>query len=573
MAVEQDIFSIGIDLGTTYSSIAYCKSKNNEINIIQDEQNKNQVASWVSLSQLGNNGNTIVGNSAKDDIHSECIIYDSKRIIGRDESDVNYEDRDNWPFKVKSRNNGRAYIECYNPQTQGAEEFEPEEISGMILKHLYDKAQMKISNNAITNVVITVPVDFNDKQRDATLLACQLAGIKNVTLENEPTAAIVEYKREYPNSLKEGDRVVIIDFGGGTLDVACCKIGSDNNVNVESNGGDQDLGGNDFDKVMIDIIKKKVEKDIPGYYEKKRGMTQKAKIMYKKKLIRLKKEAERVKVELSDRTNNELAKKEVKTTKDIMTEVELELDSLLGKEHSDEIIGTIITRKKFEEECEERGLYERFINKIKQVTQRKGYKKGNVKLVLLIGGTCKMPRIREEVSNLFGEVIFSNNNFNPLTAVVKGAAYLSYLKQVNAIGHETVYDSVPIPIGIEVEGGKFEILVKDGETLPTKGTTREYCTTRDNQTSADFIIYRGFGKYVSSLGVERVTKLSINGIPSGKREEQKFKFTIHINTNGMMEISASLVGGNIKEELSTSLDLSKTEQEIERLIKHFQKFY
>ncbi|EMH75141.1 heat shock protein 70, putative [Entamoeba histolytica HM-1:IMSS-B] len=302
-------------------------------------------------------------------------------------------------------------------------------------------------------------------------------------------------------------------------------------------------------------------------------MTQKEKITYKKKLVRLKKEAERVKVELSDRINNELAKKEVKTTKDIMPEVELELDSLLGKEHSEDNIGTIITRQEFEKECEARGLYERFINKIKQITQKKGYKKGNVQLVLLIGGTSKMPRIREEVSNLFGQVIFSNNNFNPLTAVVKGAAYLAHLKQENAIGHEVVYDIVPIPIGIEVEGGKFEVLVKDGETLPTKGTTRQYCTTRDNQTNADFIIYRGFGKYVSSLGVERVTKLSINGIPSGKRGEQKFEFTIHINKNGMMEISASLIGGNIKEKLSTSLDLSKTSQEIERLIEHFQKFF
>ncbi|EDR26534.1 heat shock protein 70kD, putative [Entamoeba dispar SAW760] len=141
------------------------------------------------------------------------------RIIGRDEDDVDYED---YPFEVKGRDNGIAYIECYNPLTQESEGFEPEEISGMILKYLYEIAQEKLGNHPISNVVVTVPVDFNDKQRDATLLACKLAGIKNVSIEDEPIAAIIEYKREYPNLLKKGDKIVVIDFGG-TLDVTCCK--------------------------------------------------------------------------------------------------------------------------------------------------------------------------------------------------------------------------------------------------------------------------------------------------------------------------------------------------------------
>ncbi|EMH75263.1 heat shock protein 70, putative [Entamoeba histolytica HM-1:IMSS-B] len=147
MAVEQNSFSIGIDLGTTYSSIAYYDITRGESVIVQDELGKEQVASWVSLSQLDKSGYTIIGNSAKNEANNECVIYDSKRIIGRGECDVNYEDRDNWPFEVKSRNNGSAYIECYNPQTQSAEEFEPEEISGMILKHMYDIAQASLKND------------------------------------------------------------------------------------------------------------------------------------------------------------------------------------------------------------------------------------------------------------------------------------------------------------------------------------------------------------------------------------------------------------------------------------------
>ncbi|GAB1221131.1 hypothetical protein ENUP19_0065G0006 [Entamoeba nuttalli] len=555
MAVESDSFSIGIDLGTTYSSVAYYDIVRKESVILQDEQAKEQVASWVSLSQLDKSGYMIIGDGAKSDANSDCVIYDSKRIIGRDESDVNYEHRDNWPFKVKSRYNGRAYIECYNTKTFDDEKFEPEEISGMILKHMYDIAQASLKNGQITNVIVTVPVDFKDKQRDATLLACKLAGIKNVELVNEPTAAIVAYKKEYPNSLKNGDRVLVIDFGG-TLDVTCCRIINDNNIKVESSGGDQDLGGNDFDKVMMDIIKEKVEEGIEGYYEKKRGMARKEKTTYKKKLVRLKKEAERIKIELSGKTD-----------------AELDVDTLLPEQLDGYGYDPTITRQEFEEECQKRGLYERFIYKIKQVTQRKGYKRGNVQLVLLIGGTSKMPRIKEEVSKLFDIKTFANKNFDPLTAVAKGAAYLAYLKKENAASAKIVYDFVPIPIGIEVEGGKFEILIKDGETLPTNGITKRISTTQNNQKSIELNIYKGFGKYISLSGMEFIATLRIDGIPKGKAGEQIIEFTIQINQNGVMKLSASVVGSGVKKELSTSLDLSKTEQEIKRLLEHFQEFY
>ncbi|GAB1226666.1 hypothetical protein ENUP19_0299G0002 [Entamoeba nuttalli] len=556
MAVESDSFSIGIDLGTTYSSVSYYDIVRKESVILQDEQKKEQVASWVSLSQLDKSGYTIIGDGAKSDANSDCVIYDSKRIIGRNESDVNYEHRDNWPFEVKSRDNGNAYIECYNPKTQSSEAFEPEEISGMILKHMYDIAQMRLNNKIISNVIVTVPVDFSDRQRDATLLACKLAGIKNVELVNEPTAAIVEYKKEYPDSLKNGDRVLVIDFGGGTLDVTCCRIINDNNIKVESSGGDQDLGGNEFDIVMMDIIKEKVEECIPGYYEKKRGMTQKEKLMYKKKLIRLKKEAERIKIELSGKTD-----------------AELDVDTLLPEQLDGYGFGPIITRQEFEEECQKRGLYERFINKIKQVTQRKGYKRGNVQLVLLIGGTSKMPRIKQEVSKLFDIKTFADKNFNPLTAVAKGAAYLSYLKKENADSNKIVYDFVPTPIGIEVEGGIFVVLVKDGEILPTEIITKRISTTQNNQKSIELNIYRGFGKYISSIGMEYIATLRIDGIPKGKAGEQIVEFTIQINQNGVMKISGSVVGSDVKRELNVDVDLSKREEgEILKLIKHFQKF-
>ncbi|EDR27709.1 heat shock protein 70kD, putative [Entamoeba dispar SAW760] len=258
---EEKSFSIVIDLGLTHSSVAYYDIVKNEPILIEDEIGKERIAS--------------------------C------RIIGRDECDVSYEDREHWPFKLKSRDDGSAYIECYNPLTQESEEFEPEEISGIILKYLYEIAQAKLGNQPISNVVVTVPAEFNDIQRASILLACKLSGTKNVELANEPTAAIAGYKRKYPNSLKNGDRIVVIDFGG-TLDVTCFKIVNDSVV-VESSGGNQDLGGNEFDNVMNDIIKKRIEKVIPGYYKQKQVMTQKETI-FNKKLTKLKKNQKELKL-------------------------------------------------------------------------------------------------------------------------------------------------------------------------------------------------------------------------------------------------------------------------------------
>ncbi|EDR26533.1 chaperone protein DNAK, putative [Entamoeba dispar SAW760] len=325
---------------------------------------------------------------------------------------------------------------------------------------------------------------------------------------------------------------------------------------------------------MTDIIKKRIEEDIPGYYKQKRGMTQKETIIFNKKIIRLKKESERIKIELSDKTDIEL-NLELLLSDDYDDEYNTELDLDLLSDGCDDKydIDPTITRKEFEEECEKRGIYEEFINKIKQVTQKKGYKRGNVQLVILNGGTCKMPRIREEVAKLFDIQTFSDKKFNPLNAVVKRAAYLAYLKQENRISPEVIYDIVPTPIGIELEGEKFEILIEDGETLPTKGITKRYYTTYDNQTTIQFNVYKGFGKYVNSPEMEYITTLHIDGIPNGKAGEQIIDFTIKVNQNGMMELSASVVGSDVKGDLIVSIDLSKESDEITKLIKHFQTFY
>ncbi|EDR23940.1 heat shock protein, putative, partial [Entamoeba dispar SAW760] len=243
-------------------------------------------------------------------------------------------------------------MEVYNPLTQENEIFEPEEISGMILKYLSFMAKSKLKNTQISNVIITSPTEFDDKKRNAILAACKLAGIENVGLANEPVAALLEYKRTHNDILSNGSKVVVIDFGGGTLDICCCKI-QGNETNTISIGGDKNLGGNDFDSALMELIEKKIyssELVDKTYFKKRQGMSHCEKEKIIKAINRLKKEAERVKIELSKRID-----------------CEINLSYLLADAYSEDIdIVLSVSRKEFEQVCESKGLYKRLISKIEK---------------------------------------------------------------------------------------------------------------------------------------------------------------------------------------------------------------
>ncbi|EDS89493.1 heat shock protein 70 putative [Entamoeba histolytica] len=491
---DKTLVFVGIDFGTTFSSIAYYNPLNKTDCTINDEGGNKQIPSWVSFAQMENSG-VIIGNGAKNEIFGECVLYDSKRIIGSDISDISDEDKKHWPFTVIGNNNGKACMEVYNPFKQKDEIFEPEEISGMVLKNLILMAKSKLDNTEIGNIVVTVPTEFDDKKRNATLAACKLAGIENVTLVNEPVAALVEYKRTHNDVLSNDSKVVVIDFGGGTLDICCCKLqGKD--ISTVSVGGDKNVGGNDFDAVHI-----------------------------------------------------------------------------LGEDNNDDLdIGLSVSRKEFEELCEKKGLYKRLISKIKEVTGKSDFVGNSVQLVLLVGGTCLIKRVRDEIAKLYDVKNFSDINFDSLTAVAKGAAYLSHLKSECSIVEEKVYEIVPKSIGIEVNEGRFYVLIREGEQLPTSEKTKMFKTYKKNQEVADFRIYRGTGNYTSSPGVEFVTAMSINGFPLGPAGSVTFKLKIKLNESGLMELSANVFGTDIHKELAVTLDFEKVDETFERLRQHFNLF-
>ncbi|GAB1224812.1 hypothetical protein ENUP19_0219G0030 [Entamoeba nuttalli] len=490
------------------------------------------------------NSEVIVGSGAKNEIFGECVLYDSKRIIGSDISAISDEDKNYWPFTVRGNNNGKACMEVYNPSNQKDEIFEPEEISGMILKNLILMAKSKLKNTEIGNIIVTVPTEFDDKKRNATLAACKLAGIENVTLANEPVAALVEYKRTNNDILINGSKIVVIDFGGGTLDICCCKL-QGKEINTVSIGGDKNLGGNDFDAVLMELIEKKIyssELVDETYFKKRQGMSHFEKTKLSKAINRLKKEAERVKIELREDNNDDL-------------------DIILS-----------VSRKEFEELCERKGLYKRLVSKIKEVTGKSGFVGNSVQLVLLVGGTCLIKRVRDEIAKLYDRKKISDINFDSLIAVAKGAAYLAHLKSECSIVEEKVYEIVPKPIGIEVSEGMFYVLIPEGKQLPTHEITKMFKTYKTNQEVADFRIYRGTGKYTSSPGVEFVTAMSINGFPLGPAGSVTFKLKVKVNESGLMELSANVVGTDIHKELAVTLDFEKVDETFERLRQHFNLF-
>ena len=508
---------IGIDLGTTFSTVSFYNETTQRVELIAEGKDDVNIPSWISLDEYEKTGQIVVGKAAKTRGAGDLTIFDSKRMIGREYTEIDKDQMtQKWPFEVKNYE-GPCII--YQNRDGENDRMYPEEVSGLILKYLVDLAKLKSGKSEIEKIIVTVPAEFKDKQKNSTLFACQLAfrgfGLKKnqVTLMNEPSAAILHYKKfreeKGMEPLKENAKVVVIDFGGGTLDIDCC-ICSKENITVVSNGGNQNLGGNDFDSVMMEMIKEAMlnEDDLidENYFEEPTGRRVREQMIkqYKKRKTALRKEAERLKVLLSKRAN-----------------VTVNLKNLLGNEYDEEKhdeFDISISRKAFEKKCEP--LFKKFAASLRGVlNKRGGFNKQNVDAILLIGGSCLMPRIREEVGKLLNlETVINTEDFDPLTAVSMGATLsgLHSIQKANGIAAPDFYDTIPYPIGLEVNGGKFDEFCDEGEMLPIK-REKVYSLQYPNQTSAEFNVYRGTSQFVNSPGMEQLGSFTLEGFPKLNR--------------------------------------------------------
>jgi len=513
---------IGIDLGTTNSCVAVMEG--GKPRVIENSEGDRTTPSIVAFTD---DGEVLVGQAAKRQAvtNPENTLFAIKRLIGRKFEDPEVQkDIELVPYKIVKADNGDAWVEVKGKKMA------PPEISARVLQKMKKTAEDYLGEE-VTEAVITVPAYFNDSQRQATKDAGKIAGLDVKRIINEPTAAALAYGMDK----KRGDqKVAVYDLGGGTFDISIIEIADvdgEHQFEVLSTNGDTFLGGEDFDKRLIDYLADEFKKD--------QGIDLRGDPLA---MQRLKEAAEKAKIELSS-----------------SNQTDVNLPYITADASGPKHLNLKVTRAKLESLVED--LIARTIEPCKIALKDAGLSVGEVDEVILVGGQTRMPKVQEAVKEFFGKE--PRKDVNPDEAVAIGAAI-----QGGVLGGEVkdvlLLDVTPLSLGIETLGGVMTKLIEKNTTIPTKAT-QVFSTADDNQTAVTVHVLQGEREMASankSLG-----RFDLTDIPPAPRGVPQIEVTFDIDANGILNVSAKDKGTGKEQKIVIKASSGLSEDEIEKMVK------
>ena len=512
---------IGIDLGTTNSCVAVMEG--GEPTVITSPEGGRTTPSVVGFTK---EGDRLVGDPAKRQAvtNPSNTIYSIKRFMGRTPAEIK-KDIAEVPYKV-AIDGAKVNIEA------NGKKYQPQEISAMILQKMKKMAEEHLGTE-VTDAVITVPAYFNDSQRKATKDAGKIAGLNVKRIINEPTAASLAYAKDK----KKDEKVAVFDLGGGTFDISILDILDDEGLTIEVNAsnGDGKLGGDDFDQKVVDWLAEEFKKN-ESIDLRKDPMA----------LQRLKEAAEN-------------AKKELSTSK----QTEISLPFITADASGPKHLNITLTRATFEELI--RDLVEKVVGPCKQALKDAKLSAKDIKEVILVGGSTRIPAVQGKVKEIFGKE--PNKSVNPDEVVARGAAI-----QAGILGGDVddvlLLDVTPLTLGIETMGGIATPLIEKNTTIPTQ-KSQVFSTAADNQPMVDIVVVQGERQL--AIDNKKLGNFNLDGIPPAPRGTPQIEVTFDMDADGILHVKAIDKATAKEQSIVIKAQSGLTDQEIEKMLSDAKK--